>query len=120
MENPMRVEVDHTIKKGGFFQGRGGYVVKVLIQLSPSETSVVNERKLWKYIVIRRKNPFFETASESDKELMNEWYEYSIKKCCAGFDALYETPSDAKAFADADEKTYKLSRILLRRTEQPA
>jgi hypothetical protein len=95
----MHAEIEHTIAGGGFFSGARRFVVKLQVTLSPEENDIVNQRNLWKYVVINLPNPYWKTASERDREIMAETYKYDVQKLCKGIDPSFPDPLAAKNFA---------------------
>jgi len=103
----MHVEIEHVAKEGGFFSGKAASIVKIRIQLSPAEADIVERRRLWKYVVIKEKNQRYVHASERDKEIMNEFDQYNIRKLIDGTETYLDTPSEAKAFAEKVRQNLK-------------
>jgi hypothetical protein len=98
----MRVTIEQTAWETGLlFKRISGYWVKVQCELSAEERAIVDTRKLWDFVVIKKKNPFWEHASERGKEIRDEWYQYTIADFAKGTKSLFETPSQAKDFAEA-------------------
>lgn len=103
----MHVEIEHAEAGGGFFSGPRHFVVKLRATLSPEEYEIVQQKKLWKYIAIRYKNASWDSASERDRQIMNEWYERSVRDVCAGLNETFRTPLEAKNFAAEARKHIK-------------
>ena len=103
----MHVEIEHVAKQGGFFSGKAATIVKICIQLSPEEAEIVDRRGLWKFVVIKEKNQSYVNASERDKELINEFNQYNIRKLIDGTRTYFDTPSEAKVFAQKVRQNLK-------------
>jgi hypothetical protein len=97
----MRVTIEHQVCEGGLvFKTVRGYWVNARCELTAEERAIVDARKLWDYIVVKKKNPFWQRASERDRALYDEWFQYSIAGFVKGTKSIFETPSQAKDFSE--------------------
>jgi hypothetical protein len=95
----MHVEIEHTTAGGGLFSGVRRFVVKLRVTLSPEENEIVQQRDLWKYVVINHPNPYWKSATERDREIMSETHKYDVRRLCKGIEPPFPTPLGAKNFA---------------------
>ncbi len=112
----MHVEIEHKAKGGGFWSGPSRHVVSIRVDLSDDERSIVRTHGLWKYVVIKEKNPFW---TERDSEIMNEYRQYDIQRLCKGVEANFHTPLDAKNFAERVRENIKALKDFIEANRTP-